>query len=182
MKKSDLYELAIKILGLYLVVLIIGQLRDILVYLTILLQSKSAPHVLGDFDQTPAFLVSLLGFIVLTIFSGLLIFKTKQITKLVCKPRDYEESISLFAEKEAIYEIALVLVGLVTIVLTLPDFIFKLRNHITLVQANLPIKDNDTTFLITSGLKIIVGLLAILYASRVSRLMTKKKNDNLTNK
>ena len=182
MKKSDLYELAIKILGLYLVIIIIGQLREILIYLTIFLQSRSNPHAFGDFDQTPVFLVYLLGFIVLTIFSGLLIFKTRQITKLVCKPRDYEESANLFAEKEAIYEIALVLVGLVTLVLTLPDFIFKLNNHISLVKANLPTKDNDTAFLITSGLKIIVGLIAIIYASQVSRFLTKKKIDNLTDK
>jgi len=175
MKKSDLYELAIKILGLYLVVLIIGQLRDIFVYLMLFLQAKSDPQAFGNFNQAPVFSGLILGFIVLTTFSGLLIFKNRQITRLICKPGDYEESVKLFAEKEAIYEIALVLVGLVTIVLSLPDFIFKLKNHFNLVQADLPIQNNDTAFLITSGLKIIIGLIAVIYASQIAGLLTKKK-------
>jgi hypothetical protein len=117
----------------------------------------------------------------LATFSGFLIFKNRQITRLICKPSDYEESVRLFAEKETIYEIALVLVGLVTIVLTLPDFILKLKNHITLVQADLPIQNNETTFLFTSGLKIIIGLIAIIYASQIASLLSKKKIDNVSN-
>jgi len=181
MKKSDLYELAIKILGLYLVVLIIGQLREIIVLLMLFLQSRSDPQAFGNFNQTPVFSGLILGFIVLTTFSGLLIFKTRQIARLVCKPSDYEESVRLFAEKETIYEIALVLVGLVTIILSFPDFIFILKNHFNKVQADLPIQNNETTFLITSGLKIIVGLIAVIYASQVASLLTKKKSDGLTN-
>ena len=181
MKKADLYELAIKILGLYLVVLVIGQLREILVLLMLFLQSRSDPQAFGSFNQTHVFWGYLLGFIVLATFSGLLIFKNRQITRLICKPSDYEESVRLFAEKETIYEIALVLVGLVTIVLTLPDFILKLKNHITLVQADLPIQNYETTFLFTSGLKIIIGLIAIIYASQIASLLSKKKIDNASN-
>jgi hypothetical protein len=182
MKKSDLYELAIKILGLYLVVLIIGHLREIFVYLMILLQSRSNPDTFGGFNQAPVLSGYILDFIVLTTFSGLLIFKSRQITRLVCKPSDYEESVRLFAEKETIYEIALVLVGFVTIVLSLPEFIFKLKNHINMVQADLPIQNNDTAFLVTLGLKIIVGLIAVIYASKIASFLAKKKDDNLTNK
>jgi len=166
---------------LYLVVLIIGQLREIFVYLMILLQSRSNPDAFGGFNQAPVFSGYILGFIVLTTFSGLLIFKSSQITKLICKSSDYEESVILFAKKEAIYEIALVLVGLLTIVSSLPDFIFKLKNHINLIQADLPIQNNDTAFLNTLGLKVIVGLIAVIYASKVASLLTKKKIDNLTN-
>jgi len=177
LKKFDLYEIAIKLLGLYLVVVIIGQLRDILIFLAVLVQSQKNSERLGEMNQTIAFVVAILGFIVLIIFSGLLIFRTRQITKLICRPTDSEEHVKLFAEKKTIYEICLVLLGLITIVLTIPDFIFKLKNHISLIQNNFPTKDYDTTFLITSGIKIAVGIIAIIYSAQLSKVLTKKKKE-----
>ena len=81
MKKIDLYEIAIKILGLYLVVIIISQLREILVYFTVWFQQENNPKQFDGFDQTPIIIVSVLGFLAIIIFSGLLIFKTKKISK-----------------------------------------------------------------------------------------------------
>lgn len=181
MKKIDLYEIAIKVLGLYLIVIIINQLRDVLVYLTVWTQQKDNPEMFGDFDQTPALLATVLGFLVLTVLSSLLIFKTKKIANLITSKADREEDLKLFAERKTIFEISLVLLGLVTVVLTLPDFIFKLKNHVNLVQSNLPIKDYDTTFLITSGIKIGIGVIAILYSEHLSYLMTKNRKTSQQN-
>lgn len=175
MKKIDLYEIAIKILGLYLIVIIINQLRDILIYLTVWFQQKNNPEMIGDFNQTPSFVVMILGFATLTTLSAFLIFKTKTIAKLISKQSDFEEDIKLFADKKVIYETCLVLLGLIIVVLTLPDFIFKLINHMTFIQSNNPTKDYDTTFLITSGIKIGIGIIAIIYSAQLSCLLTKKK-------
>lgn len=174
MKKIDLYEIAIKILGLYLIVIIINQLRDILIYFTVWFQQKNNPEMFGDFDQTPSLIVMTLGFLTLTALSAFLIFKTKSIAKLISRQSDFEEDLKLFADRKIIYEICLVLLGLITVVLTLPDFIYKLRNHITLVQSNIPTKDFDTTFLITSGIKIGIGIIAIIYSKQLSDLLAKR--------
>ncbi|MFD0988584.1 hypothetical protein ACFQ1R_00620 [Mariniflexile jejuense] len=181
MKKIDLYEIAIKILGLYLLTLIISQFREVMIYLTVWSQQKNNPEIFGDFDQFPAFIVTLLSFLALIILSSILIFKTKQIAKLISRKSDFEEDLRLFANKKTIYEICLVLLGLVTFVLTLPDFIYKLKNHINLVQSNLPTKDYDNAFLLTSGIKIGIGLIAIIYSTELSNLVTKKSEIDKTN-
>lgn len=175
MRKADLYEIAIKVLGLYSLVIVINQLRDVLILMGFLLQSWGRPEIQRGADQTPIFFVALTGWVILIIFSSLLIFRTKQITKLVSKPADYKDQITLFAEKKTIYEICLMLLGLVTIALTLPDFIVQLRNHIAQVQNDLLPKNPDKTFLITSGLKIAIALVAIIYSRQLSKLLTREQ-------
>ena len=81
MKKSDIFEVAVKILGLYLFVLVIGSLRDISMYLAVVGAQK--PGSFGDFNQTPFLLISVFYFLVLFAFAFLLTFKTK--TPCWCK-------------------------------------------------------------------------------------------------
>ncbi|UFH36445.1 hypothetical protein [Flavobacterium acetivorans] len=174
MKKSDIYEIAIKILGLYLVTILLWQLRDILSSISLLIQSRSNPKIFEGFDQTPILLISISSFLVLTIISGLLIFKTKAITKLICKSTDYEDSVSLFAEKTTIYEIALTIVGLLLIVETFPDFAYKLKKHIQFIKSDYPQKEYETMFFMTSLIKILVGLIAIIYSNQLANFFGKK--------
>lgn len=174
MKKIDLYEVALKLLGLYLIVIIINQLRDVLIYLTIWTQQQNNPEATGNFDQTPVFFVMVLGFLALVVLAFFLIFRTQEIARLISRKADFEEDLKLFSDRKTIFEICLVLLGLVTIVLTLPDFLFKVKNHITLLQNNLSAQNHDTAFLITSGIKIGIGLIAITYSTVLSGLLAKK--------
>jgi len=98
MKKIDIYEIAIKILGLYLLDIIISQLRDIMIFVSNWTQQKNNPKLFGDFDQTPVLIVTVLGFVVLIVLASIFIFWTKQIAKLVCRKTDFEEDLSLFAD------------------------------------------------------------------------------------
>lgn len=175
MKKIDLYEIALKILGLYLIVIIINQLREVLLYLTVWTQQKDNQEMFGGHDLAPTFYAAIFGFLALTLLSSILIFRTKQIAKLICKKSDLEEDLKLFADRKTVYEICLVLLGLVTIVDTLPDFIFKLKNYFNYAQAHSPTNDNDKAFLITSGIKIVIGLISIIYTSELSNILTKKR-------
>jgi len=177
MKKSDIYEVAIKILGLYLFVIVIGTLRDLLTNFAILSAAKQNPDAFGQFSQTPFFLVSFFNFVLLTLFASLVTFKTKAIVKRICSPTDFEENAKLFADRKVIYEIALVLTGLLLIVWTLPDFAFKLANYIKLVQSKSPTETYDNNFLITSSLRIIAGLFAILTAKSLATFFAKDKED-----
>ncbi len=176
MKKIDLYEIAIKILGLYLIVIIINQLRDVLVQLTVWFQQKNNPEILGYFDQTPSIIVMIFGLLALITLSAFLIFKTKPIAKLISKKEDFEEDLKIFSDRKVIYEICLVLLGLISVVLTLPDFIFKLKNQISLVQSNILPKNYDTSFLITSGIKIGIGIIAIIYSKEIADFLTKRNS------
>jgi hypothetical protein len=175
MKKTDIYEIAIKILGLYLVVLILSQLQHILNSAGFLIMAENDPDTFGHFDQIPLFVGVLVPFLLLIFFSWFLIFRTKYITKLITKDIDYEENIKLFAGKKEIYEIAFVLVGFLTIVLALPDFLYKLISHIQLVQSDSPTVHFETNYLIVSGLKVVVGIIAIRYSSGLAGYFSKAK-------
>lgn len=171
MKKSDIYEIAIKILGLYLVVVVIEHLREVLMYAAILLQPNNDPNSFGGVDQTLLFVTILFSFLILTVFVGLLILKTKTISKIISRKEDFEEKATLFADKKTIYEISLILVGLVTVVLTIPDLALQLRNYSKSAD------HYNTNFLLTGGLKIIVGILAIIYSGSLSSFFAKDKSE-----
>jgi len=173
MKKSDIYEIAIKILGLYLFYNSIGLLSDVLTTFSLMTQAKQNPEAFGNFDQTPFFILSIANLLFVILLAALLTFKTKSIVKYVCKPSDFDETSTLFADRKVIYEIALVIMGLLLIVWTLPDFAFKLKSHIQLVLRNIPTKDYETNFIITSAIKIVVGLIAIFYANSISTTLVK---------
>ena len=180
MKKSDIYEISIKILGLYLFFTSISLLRDVLTTFVVMTQANQNPNAFGAFDQTPFFILSIVNFAFVILFAALLTLKTKTIVKFVCKQTDYEETSTLFADRKVIYEIALVIMGLLLIVWTLPDLAFKLKNHIQLVQSNMPTKDYDTNFIITSAIKIVVGLIAIIYAKSISTTLVRDGKNGRT--
>lgn len=180
MKKSDIYEISIKILGLYLFFTSIGLLRDVLSAFAVMIQAKQSPEAFGDFDQTPFLILSIANFVFAIVFAAFTTLKTKTITKLVCKPTDYTETSSLFADRKVIYELALVIMGLFIMVWTIPDFVYKLNNHFKLVQKNAPTYYLDKNFIITSAIKIAVGLIAIIYAKSISAILIKGNKNGKT--
>ena len=181
MRKSDIYEFAIKILGLYLVVSVIEHLREVISYVTILIQQHDKPGQFGGFDQTPLLIVTLFNFLLLTTFTWLLIFKTRKLTSLICTKEDYSETTKLFTDKKTIIEIAIIIVGLMTIIWTIPEFSIKLKNYVFKAQNNFTTTMNDNNFLFIAGLKIVVGIIAISYAKSISLYVSKEKKKNEEN-
>jgi len=175
MTKSDIYEIAIKVLGFYLVTILIIQLKEVLTYATFLMQAQNSSDIMGNFNQTPILIATVCSFFVLAAFTWLLIFRTKEVTKLVCKKEDFEEPMKFFTDKKTIYEIALTIVGLLTIILTLPDFAYRLKNHIQLIQNDFSTESYDRSFLVTAGLKILIGLIIIIYSKAISSYFSKDK-------
>ncbi len=178
MKKSDIYEFAIKILGLYLVVSVIDHLREVITYVTVLIQAHDKPELFGGFNQTPVFIVTVFNFLLITTFTWLLIFKTRKLTSLICTKEDYSETTKLFADKKTIIEIAIILVGLMTIIWTIPEFGIKLRNYVYMAQNSFSSTMNDKSFLWIGGLKIVVGIIAVSYAKTISSYFSKEKQEN----
>jgi hypothetical protein len=176
MKKSDIYEIVIKIVGIYLFFTSIGLLRDLLSAIAAIMQLIQNPDAYGDFDQTPFLILSIAYFVVVILFAALLTLKTKTIVKLVCKPSDYEETSSLFADRKVIYEIALVIMGLLLILWTLPDFAFRMRNYMTLVRSHIQPENYDTNFIGASAIKIVIGLIAVVYAKSISKVLIRDIN------
>ncbi len=175
MKKSDIYEVAIKLLGIYLFFNAIESVNNVLNYCVMYVQTKDNPELFGNFDQRPLFILSIVNLILVILFASLLTFKTKMLVKLVCKPDDYTDTASLFADRKVIYEIALLIMGLFTIVWALPDFIFQVKNYLQL-KDSLPDNDNSTNFILQSGIKIMIGVAAVMYANTIAKLFVRSKN------
>jgi hypothetical protein len=176
-RKSDIFEVAIKILGLYFLVTVIGTLRDILTYVAFDIQAKQDSDPSQQFTLVPFFVASFVIFILMISFAFLLIFKTKAVVKRVCSPSDFEETAQLFTEKKVVYEMALIITGLLLIVWTLPEFAFRLMDYILLIRGGAHAKSYDTNFLIIAALKILVGFFSIAKAKSLSLFFAKEKEN-----
>lgn len=172
MKKIDLYEIAVKLLGLYLIIAIIDQLKVILAYIPFIARQDNST---SDVDQSILFWAMCGGLIMLIVFAWLLIFRTEQIAGWITRPADTKEEIKIPADRKLIFEVCLVLLGLILIVWTLPDFIIKLRNYITFIQHDIPFRNYNPEFLIASAIKIFIGVLAIAYSAPIANLLAGKK-------
>lgn len=174
MKKSDIYEITVKMLGLYLFFTSIGFLHDMLTTYTMMLQARQNPEVFGSFNQVPILALSTLNFILVALFATLLTFKTKNVVKLICKPSDYEEHTTLFTEQKVVYQMALVIMGLILFTWTLPDFALQLKQHFQVTDGYAPASARDANFMLTSTVKLLLALLAIFYARTLSSFFAKK--------
>ena len=99
MKKSDIYEIAIKILGLYLFLYILDFLKESLAYFSIFAQYQIAETQLNTVNFTPIFVVAALNLLLLIALDWLLLFRTEKITKILCKKEDYVEDLKILTNK-----------------------------------------------------------------------------------
>lgn len=175
MKKSDIYEFAIKILGLYLVIPILERLGEVLTYAIILIEFRNQQEQIGNYNHLLVFMVMLFNFILLTTFAFLLIFKTRGLTNLICKKDDYLETSKLLTNKKTIIEISTILIGLVVIILNVPGFVVRLKNFVCAAQNDFSSTTNNETFLLIEGVKIVIGIIAIYYAKPISSFLSREK-------
>ncbi|MGY0038015.1 hypothetical protein [Pedobacter sp. NJ-S-72] len=106
-------------------------------------------------------------------FAALFIFKSNAIVEKICKPADFEENATLFAERNVVYEIALTLMGLLMIMWSIPEFILNFKYFSQMTEFRMAQDRSLTTPLIIGGLKIAVGFIAIFYARSISLFFAK---------
>jgi hypothetical protein len=130
---------------------------------------------MGDMvEHTPLFVLSVLTFLAVAVICWLLIFKTRSIAQLISAPEDTEEEVKLLVDRQSIFEIALVLMGLVVLVWNVPDFIYRLKHMGILSNSDVYLSDYDRSFFAIAGLKSALGLVAIVFSIPLSRLLTRK--------
>lgn len=161
MKKSDIYEVAIKVLGIYLLVADISKLPNLLTFIG---NHASSPLEQQTADQGNMVLLNGLNFVFLMVLAILLIAGTKRITRWITNPTDYQENAKLFAERKVIYEISLVIIGGLLLVGTIPDFLYHLY---TLANGN------EQSNIIAEGAKIFIGIITVAFAKRIGAYFAK---------
>jgi hypothetical protein len=179
MKKADLYEVAIKIAGLYFFYTTIEFLYEMIKTILFYYQTGvEASAFYGKEQLHTVMLLTISQFMIMLAFTLLLLINTKKIARIICTAEDYSESLSLNLEKKSVFEIALVIMGLTIIVWTLPDFCIRLKNHIELVQNDMATNYFDTTFTLTSGLKLVVAFVSLFFSRPLSVFLAGPAKDN----
>ena len=88
--------------------------------------------------ETAFAILILASFLFVILFASFLTFGTRWIVKLVYNSNDFNETITLFADRRVIYEIALAIMGLLLIICKLPDLAFKLGIRIQQTRSEMP--------------------------------------------
>jgi hypothetical protein len=170
MRKADIYELGVKLFGIYLLFKVFDLTREVLSYLVILVKGS---ELMKDPAQTGIFWVSVLNLAIVAMVCYLFVFRTRAVAKRICNAADYEESAKLSAERRTIYEIALTLMGLVVIVWFLPDLCVKLKYLATPKPMGMPWITNDLDSLAALVVKVVVAFLAIRYSRTIAGYLAK---------
>ncbi|SDP92101.1 hypothetical protein SAMN05428975_3633 [Mucilaginibacter sp. OK268] len=161
MKKSDVYEITIKILGIYLLVADISKLPGLLTFFS---SHGGNMNVAQGAEQINDLWINSLQFALLFILAVFLIAKTKFITRVVTNAADYQENVKLFADRKVIYEMALLIIGGLLIVNTLPDLIYRIYN---LTNAA------DQQSVISSCSRLFIGIITVAFGKRIAAYFAK---------
>ncbi|MBI1307602.1 MAG: hypothetical protein GC181_13450 [Bacteroidetes bacterium] len=166
MKKSDIYEVSIKLLGIYVFLSSFDNLRDVLN--TIYLISFAGTDLFFSISETWVIYLSILTFLFTFIFGLILTFKTQSIVKLVCGQSDFEESVNISVNRRVSYEIALIVSGILLLAWTLPYLLVQLKNMIPLSPEER--RDNwlKSNWYIASAIKVLIGVCCVVFAKRIA--------------
>ncbi|MDN3584486.1 hypothetical protein [Mucilaginibacter flavus] len=160
MKKSDIYEITIKILGIYLLVADISKLPSLLTFV----QNHASTTTEQGSEQTNLLWINGLSFLLLMAFAIFLIACTKFITRIITVTADRQENVKLFADRKVIYEIALLIIGGLLIVNTLPDMLYRLYKLSSV---------GDQDMIISSVSKLCIGILTVAFGKRIAAYYAK---------
>lgn len=170
MKKKDLLDLSIRIVGIILFVYSINSIKELLIY--------TALPIMGATGNQRPMIIGLLIFTILIqwVIAAILLFKSKTLTTVFLKNDIHETEVALPAySARNIIKIGLIFIGTTLILLTLPEFIVGLVKYVTVVQQNSPNMRFDSTAVIISGLKIFLSVVLIYFADQISRFICQTK-------
>ncbi len=175
MRKSDVYEIGVKLFGIYLLYNLFNLIREVILTFVMLLGSNNHLDKVGGPMQLGFLIVNLISVVLLYTFFYLSVFKTRTITEIICKVDDYTENAQIILDKHAIYEIALTLIGLVIIALLLPDFVVKLECYFQRKQIGVLSNTNEMGRIISLGIKVMIGYIFIRYSRTIANFSVKNK-------
>jgi hypothetical protein len=177
MKKSDIIEIAIRILGLYLFV---NWLPNAVEFLAITFLPFLQVESFSDRNVMLVYMGIAIGNIVLMIsIAFFLLFGAKKIVRRVCNPEDFEETYNFNTEPKAIYQMALIITGLILISWTLAEVSWHIKYYLNLERLN--VENNEAEFrrMWISITKIFIGIFLIQLSGSISDYFGKnKRNEN----
>jgi hypothetical protein len=161
MKKFDIYEITIKILGIYLLVTNLSKVPGFFTFLKSFSIISTGDH---PAEQMNMFWLNIVNLVLIFALAIFLIAGSKFITRLITNTADRQENVKLFADRKAIYEIALIIMGSLIIVNTVPDLLYRLYNLSSAADQN---------SVISSVTKVLIGILTVAFGKRIAAFFAK---------
>ena len=173
MKKTDIFDITIRLFGLYFFIHAIFSIKDLIIIVGTTAITASEKYDHGA--TTNLILVYCFNFVFQLLICCLLIFKSKFITDKLIKP-DSDVLITVSLDRQAILELASIIAGGLTLTFTVSKFGQQLVNYVAFIQNEYTFKFADKTSLIFSAINIIIGLVLIVKAKPIATLLAKNKN------
>lgn len=171
MKKYDVLDIAIKILGLSLVpnaVFWIGQS-------SVLVPASTIYNDIYNMD-----FYTFLSYVVATLFYicpiFLFVFKTKWLLTKILKLNNDEPSTDIAMRRSSFIEIALVIIGGITLINSLPDFLTQTVQKVQIRKMGIYVAEGSfsNSWIYRDGSEIILAIIFIVYAKPIAGYFAKR--------
>jgi len=167
MTKTQIYNIVIKILGLSIFVTTFGHLVNFISYYAYDSFSQMAHE-----EGRMYFITGLFEYIILFPFSLVLIFRTRFVINLFHKPEEEEPSLQIsLSDKSLIFEVAIVIIGLVSIMYTMPNLVVEIDKFI--VNKSQYFTLHRSEFILTI-MKLVMGFFAIVFSKDIGKKIGEK--------
>ncbi|PKQ61272.1 hypothetical protein BZG02_16700 [Labilibaculum filiforme] len=120
----------------------------------------------------------LLGGIITFVIGYLLIFKSSQLAKKICK-EDFEISLSVYLNYHKVLEISLIIIGLVVLIFQFSSFLSGISQIATHFFENFPMNDQSLTYGIGAVVQYILGFILVTNSTAISTWIIRINRKNL---
>ncbi len=171
MKKYDVLDIAIKILGLSLVPNAIYWIGEVI----ILIPVSNIPGDGVGFDNL-SFFSYLVGAVFYLIPISVFLFGTKWILTKILKLHQEDPEVDISINRSAFIEIALVIIGGITLIKNIPGFITLTIQRIQINKLDIDMPDNtfQNSWIYRDGSEILLAILFIVYAKPLGQFFAKR--------
>jgi hypothetical protein len=183
MKKTDIYEIVIKILGLVLLYQTMSQLGYIVYSVIEMFVPRSMDSLdgIGMSIEKAMQMIFLGAFILLLLTSFLLIFKSHKIARFINKGGEDDTVWNLSINRATLYEMTLLVIGAITLIQSAPTLLFRFNNWLRSSRLQVEFNDHPTYFIWIELVKAIFGIVIIYFSKSISNFISIKSINKKNN-
>ena len=168
MKKSELLNLLLKVLGVYLILTIIGNINQLVSVFYFSYSSMMESEYMPDIDYAILFLLPVVTLIITLTLTYLCLFKSSAFASILLKNENDSELNFKINNKNQFIDVSLVLAGLITIIWSIPELILNIKEYSISLSSVFTEIEPDLSFITLSTIRIILGFVIIKYSSQVA--------------
>jgi hypothetical protein len=179
MKKHTLYELLLKILGVYLLVSLITNLSQVFTYFIFLVNANGSMFNLAEITSVIMISLSIISALLILVLIRGLLFKTSKIIKLINIENLEEVIFDGSINRQKVIETSLIIAGMVTIIIAIPEFMSSINIYASAIGNIFLTEEFDFGFITVTLFRIIVGVCCIKFSKYFSEYLIKSEKINL---